>query len=93
MWCAEIDNAIVAPSSASQLQLTATCLSRASQAAHLALLRDIQAGTGGFTEFVPLGFVASEAPMYKQVQITLKGWGHAACVPCCRQYFVIVYNY
>lgn len=37
------------------------------QAAHLILLRDIQAGTGGFTEFVPLGFVASEAPMYKQV--------------------------
>ena len=35
-------------------------------AAHLALLRDIQKGTGGFTEFVPLSFVAAQAPMYKQ---------------------------
>ncbi|MDH4246892.1 MAG: 5-amino-6-(D-ribitylamino)uracil--L-tyrosine 4-hydroxyphenyl transferase CofH, partial [Deltaproteobacteria bacterium] len=32
-------------------------------AAHLALLRNVQKETGGFTEFVPLGFVASEAPM------------------------------
>ena len=31
---------------------------------HIALLRDIQQSTGGFTEFVPLSFVASEAPMY-----------------------------
>jgi FO synthase subunit 2 len=31
---------------------------------HIALLRDIQQRTGGFTEFVPLSFVASEAPMY-----------------------------
>ena len=31
---------------------------------HVALLRDIQQSTGGFTEFVPLSFVASEAPMY-----------------------------
>ncbi len=31
---------------------------------HLALLRDIQQRTGGFTEFVPLSFVASEAPMF-----------------------------
>ncbi len=35
-------------------------------AAHLALLRDIQRQTGGFTEFVPLGFVHSEAPMYNK---------------------------
>ncbi|MCE2463189.1 MAG: 5-amino-6-(D-ribitylamino)uracil--L-tyrosine 4-hydroxyphenyl transferase CofH [Dehalococcoidia bacterium] len=35
-------------------------------ARHLALLRDIQKGTGGFTEFVPLIFVASEAPMYSR---------------------------
>ena len=34
-------------------------------ARHLALLRDIQKDTGGFTEFVPLSFVASEAPMYR----------------------------
>ena len=31
---------------------------------HIALLRDIQQTTGGFTEFVPLSFVSSEAPMY-----------------------------
>jgi FO synthase subunit 2 len=33
-------------------------------AAHLDTLRDIQKQTGGFTEFVPLGFVHTEAPMY-----------------------------
>lgn len=33
-------------------------------AAHIALLRDIQKETGGFTEFVPLGFVHAEAPLY-----------------------------
>ncbi len=33
-------------------------------AEHLALLRDIQAQTGGFTEFVPLGFVHHKAPIY-----------------------------
>lgn len=33
-------------------------------ARHLALLRDIQQRTGGFTEFVPLSFVHTEAPMY-----------------------------
>jgi 7,8-didemethyl-8-hydroxy-5-deazariboflavin synthase CofH subunit len=33
-------------------------------AAHLNTLRDIQKQTGGFTEFVPLGFVHTEAPMY-----------------------------
>lgn len=31
---------------------------------HIALLRDIQMQTGGFTEFVPLSFVNSEAPMF-----------------------------
>lgn len=31
---------------------------------HLAKLRDIQKETGGFTEFVPLGFIHTEAPMY-----------------------------
>ncbi|MCY4365323.1 MAG: 5-amino-6-(D-ribitylamino)uracil--L-tyrosine 4-hydroxyphenyl transferase CofH [Chloroflexi bacterium] len=31
---------------------------------HIALLRDIQKSTGGFTEFVPLSFVNSEAPMF-----------------------------
>lgn len=33
---------------------------------HMARIRDIQKDTGGFTEFVPLGFVASEAPMYRE---------------------------
>ena len=33
-------------------------------AAHLRLLRDIQKQTGGFTEFVPLGFVHYESPLY-----------------------------
>ena len=34
------------------------------KARHLALLRDIQKTSGGFTEFVPLSFVHTEAPMY-----------------------------
>jgi FO synthase len=33
-------------------------------AAHLLALRELQAETGGFTEFVPLPFVAAEAPIY-----------------------------
>jgi len=32
---------------------------------HIAKLREIQKETGGFTEFVPLNFIPSEAPMYK----------------------------
>lgn len=36
------------------------------KAAHIVLLRDIQRQTGGFTEFVPLSFIAEEAPMYKK---------------------------
>ncbi|MCA9812093.1 MAG: 5-amino-6-(D-ribitylamino)uracil--L-tyrosine 4-hydroxyphenyl transferase CofH [Nitrosarchaeum sp.] len=32
---------------------------------HIAKLREIQKETGGFTEFVPLNFVHSEAPMYR----------------------------
>ncbi len=35
------------------------------KAKHLSVLREIQKETGGFTEFVPLDFIASEAPMYK----------------------------
>ena len=35
-------------------------------ARHLATIRDIQKATGGFTEFVPLSFVYSEAPMYNR---------------------------
>ena len=33
-------------------------------AQHISLIRDIQKSTGGFTEFVPLSFVNSEAPMF-----------------------------
>ena len=36
------------------------------RAAHIALIREIQKETGGFTEFVPLSFVHEEAPMYKK---------------------------
>src|SRR5256884_3611104 len=33
---------------------------------HMALLRAIQQDTGGFTEFVPLSLIHSEAPMYQK---------------------------
>jgi 7,8-didemethyl-8-hydroxy-5-deazariboflavin synthase CofH subunit len=36
------------------------------RARHLALLRGIQMETGGITEFVPLSFIAAEAPMVKK---------------------------
>jgi 7,8-didemethyl-8-hydroxy-5-deazariboflavin synthase CofH subunit len=36
------------------------------RARHLALLREIQMETGGITEFVPLSFIAAEAPMVKK---------------------------
>jgi len=40
---------------------------------HMALLRDIQKETGGFTEFVPLGFVYHDSPLYvKSKQFTQK---------------------
>lgn len=35
------------------------------RAIHLDIIRQIQKQTGGFTEFVPLSFVHSEAPMYR----------------------------
>ncbi|MBC6442415.1 MAG: 5-amino-6-(D-ribitylamino)uracil--L-tyrosine 4-hydroxyphenyl transferase CofH [Rhodobacteraceae bacterium] len=35
-------------------------------AAHIALLRDVQRDTGGFTELVPLSFVHTESPLYAQ---------------------------
>ena len=35
------------------------------KANHIAKIRAIQKETGGFTEFVPLNFISSEAPMYK----------------------------
>lgn len=36
------------------------------RAAHIALLRDIQRETWGFTEFVPLSFVHTESPMWQK---------------------------
>lgn len=36
---------------------------------HIGLIRDIQRFTGGFTEFVPLSFISSEAPMYRNGSI------------------------
>ncbi len=33
---------------------------------HMSLLRSVQKETGGFSEFVPLSFVAEEAPMFKR---------------------------
>ena len=33
---------------------------------HMKTIRDIQKETGGFTEFVPLNFIAEEAPMYRR---------------------------
>jgi FO synthase subunit 2 len=35
-------------------------------AEHVLLLRDIQKETGGFTEFVPLSFIHTEAPMFQK---------------------------
>ena len=39
---------------------------RTHQARHLILLRDLQRRSGGFTEFVPLSFVHTEAPMWRK---------------------------
>ena len=36
------------------------------RAKHIDLIRGIQKETGGFTEFVPLNFIHSEAPMYRE---------------------------
>lgn len=36
------------------------------KAKHLALIREIQKETHGFTEFVPLSFIYNEAPMFKR---------------------------
>ncbi len=40
----------------------------AHQARHLLRIRQLQARTGGFTEFVPLPFVAAQAPIYRRGQ-------------------------
>lgn len=36
------------------------------RARHIGIIRDIQKETGGFTEFVPLNFIHTEAPMFKE---------------------------
>lgn len=41
-------------------------------AAHIALLRDIQRETGGFTELVPLSFVHTESPLYVKAGGTVR---------------------
>ena len=53
------------------LKTTATIMfghveSYESWARHLLLIRDLQAETGGFTEFVPLPFVHMEAPLWRK---------------------------
>ncbi|MCK9298262.1 5-amino-6-(D-ribitylamino)uracil--L-tyrosine 4-hydroxyphenyl transferase CofH [Methanoculleus sp. YWC-01] len=41
------------------------CESEADRARHLAVLREIQDETGGFTEFVPLSFIHKNTPLYR----------------------------
>lgn len=36
------------------------------RAKHIGIIRDIQKETGGFTEFVPLNFIHTEAPMFRE---------------------------
>lgn len=36
------------------------------RAKHIGIIRDIQRETGGFTEFVPLNFIHTEAPMFRE---------------------------
>jgi FO synthase subunit 2 len=40
------------------------------RARHLDLIRSVQKETGGFTEFVPLSFIAAEAPMVRNGQFS-----------------------
>jgi len=44
------------------------CESDADRVAHLAILRDIQDETGGFTEFVPLSFIHMNTPIFREGQ-------------------------
>jgi len=44
------------------------CETYAELAAHLCLIREVQRDTGGFTEFFPLTFISSEAPLYREQQ-------------------------
>jgi len=42
------------------------CETAEDQARHLAIIRQIQDETGGFTEFVPLSFIHRETPLYRK---------------------------
>ena len=42
-----------------------SCESETDRARHLAVLREVQDDTGGFTEFVPLSFVHQKTPLYR----------------------------
>ena len=42
-----------------------SCENEADRARHLAVLREIQDDTGGFTEFVPLSFIHEKTPLYR----------------------------
>jgi len=62
---------IMAAAHRAGLKTTATIMfghveSPADWAAHLLAIRGLQETTGGFTEFVPLPFVAEEAPIYRR---------------------------
>ena len=58
--------------------------STASWARHIAALRDLQARTGGITEFVPLPFVHMEAPVYLKGDASTKYLiGRVCCAACC----------
>jgi len=57
------------------------------RAKHLDLIRGIQKDTGGFTEFVPLSFIASEAPMVKRSWVA-GVHGGASCEDALRMYSI-----
>jgi FO synthase len=64
---------VVASAHRVSLRTTATIMfghmeTARSWATHLLAIRDLQASTGGFTEFVPLPFVHFEAPLYLKGQ-------------------------
>ena len=42
-----------------------SCESETDRARHLAVLREVQDDTGGFTEFVPLSFIHEKTPLYR----------------------------
>jgi len=60
---------------------------------HMIKLRDIQKETKGFTEFVPLDFIASEAPMYKhQIHEGLRNGAHGNDVLLTHAVSRIIFN-